>query len=114
MRSGWRHSISEVASLGSVVDKIRSKNAGPFWVTIDIFCGSAERFRYVNGVLETDRVATLFHANPATVRRFEIPDLAVIKFSLPRPVVQGHRRDRDMHGAGWAVLLAELEVVPPS
>jgi len=26
--------------LGDKVKKIRSKNAGPFWITIDIFCGS--------------------------------------------------------------------------
>ena len=103
-----------MAPLESLVDKIRSKNAGPFWVTIDIFCGSTERFRYLNGVLDTGRVASLFQADPDTVRRFEIAELAVIKFSLPRPVVQGHRRDRDMHGAGWAVLLAEFEVLPPS
>jgi hypothetical protein len=32
------------------------------------------------------------------------------EFSFPRPVVQGARTDRDMHGAQWAVLLAELDL----
>jgi len=27
-----------MAKLGAVVEKVRSKNAGPFWLTIDIFC----------------------------------------------------------------------------
>ena len=48
-----------------------------------------------------------------TLRRliqFDIRDLNVIKFSFPRPVVQGARADRDMHGAQWAILLAELEM----
>ena len=27
-------------TLGEKVRKIRSKNAGPFWITIDIFCGN--------------------------------------------------------------------------
>ena len=102
-----------MARLQDLVRKVRSKNAGPFWITLDIFCGSRERFRHVAGGLGTARVAALFHADPGSVRRFEIAELGVIKFSLPRPVIQGHREDRDMHGAGWAVLLAELEIDSP-
>ena len=37
--------------LGSIVEKVRSKNAGPFWLTVDIFCGSPEAYaRVVNGL----------------------------------------------------------------
>ena len=103
-----------MAKLETLVERVRSKNAGPFWVTLDVFCGSQDRFQHVAAVLGTARVAALFRADPTTVRRFEIPDLAVVKFSLPRPVIQGNREDRDMHGASWAVLLAELEIEPPS
>ena len=103
-----------MAKLGTMVEKVRSKNAGPFWVTLDVFCGSHDRFQHIASELGTSRVAALFRADPSAVRRFEIPDLAVVKFSLPRPVIQGHREDRDMHGASWAVLLAELEIEPPA
>jgi len=99
-----------MARLGEVVLKVRTKNAGPFWLTIDIFCGSAAAFAAVSAGLTTARVAALYATPGQLVKRFEIPDLAVIKFSLPRPVVQGSRSDRDMHGAGWAVLLAEVEL----
>ena len=33
--------------LGSIVKNIRSKNAGPFWVTIDIFCLDAESLKVI-------------------------------------------------------------------
>ena len=99
-----------MAELGSLVEKVRSKNAGPFWLTLDIFCGSAPVYRRVSEGLDTARVAALFGVTSADVKRFDIPSLDVVKFSLPRPVVQGTRDDRDMHGAGWAVLLAELEI----
>jgi hypothetical protein len=36
----------------------------------------------------------------------------VVKFSFPRPIVQGTRYDRDMHGASFANLIAELDVTP--
>ena len=99
-----------MARLGDTVFKVRSKNAGPFWVTIDIFCGDAETFERVSKGLTTGVVARLFDQPTQEVKRFEIVDLNVVKFSFPRPVVQGHRCDRDMHGAQWAVLLAEHEL----
>ena len=99
-----------MASLGDRVLKVRSKNAGPFWLTIDIFCGDRPTFDQVRSDLTTDRVAALFRQPENTMKRFDIEDLNVIKFSLPRPTVQGSRFDRDMHGAQWAVLLTEMEL----
>jgi len=97
-----------LSELGKIVEKVRSKNAGPFWLTVDVFCGSAEAFARVSNGVSTDRVARLYGADPADVKRFDIPSLNVVKFSLPRPAVQGTRADRDMHGASYAALLAEL------
>ena len=57
-----------------------------------------------------EAVASLFQQPSQLVKRFDIADLNVVKFSFPRPVVQGSRKDRDMHGAQWAVLLAELDL----
>ena len=99
-----------MAELGSLVEKVRSKNAGPFWLTLDIFCGSGAAYDRVRASLSTERVAALFGVEAATMKRFEIPSLKVVKFSLPRPQVQGSARDRDIHGASWAALLAELEL----
>lgn len=91
-----------------LVREIRSKNAGPFWVTIDVFCHDAEAFKIVRNRLETVEVAWALQADPLRLKRFDIADLHVIKFSLPRPQVQGARLDRDMHGASFAVLVQEV------
>jgi len=93
-----------------LVFKVRSKNAGPFWVTLDIFCGDAKAYQTVSQALATETVAELFRQPAEKLKRFDITDLNVIKFSMPRPVIQGDRKDRDMHGAQWAVLLAESEL----
>ncbi len=99
-----------MAELDQIVDKVRSKNAGPFWITIDLFCGSESAFtRICNGV-SSERVAAVFGTDPAEIKRFEIPALNVVKFSIPRPAIQGSPADRDMHGASWAALLSELEL----
>lgn len=97
-----------MATIGDRVLKVRSKNAGPFWVTIDIFCGSPGAFAEVSEKLETQRVADLTGTPLQLVKRFDIPDLMVVKLSIPRPVVQGSRDDSDMHGAALAVLIDEM------
>jgi hypothetical protein len=99
-----------MAELGALVDKVRSKNAGPFWITVDIFCGSPEVFARVAPALGDAGIAAALDTPLQTLKRFDIPDLSVIKVSFPRPQVQGSPADRDMHGASWAVLLAEMEI----
>ncbi|MEM8787329.1 MAG: DUF4387 family protein [Pseudomonadota bacterium] len=93
--------------LGEIVEKVRSKNAGPFWITVDIFCGASDAFATVRDRLMTARVAALYATPEETLKRFDIPDLAVVKFSFPRPDPD---RPRDMHGASYAAPLAEMEL----
>ena len=88
--------------------RIRSKNAGPFAITVDIFCPDNSTFVRVCNKLEISVVAALYAVPVDTVRRYEVSALNVLKFSFTRPVVQGSRFDRDMHGAQFAVLLEEL------
>lgn len=97
-----------MATLGEQVLKVRSKNAGPFWITIDIFCGTPEAFATVSQSLDTQRVADLTGTPLDLVKRFDIADLRVIKLSIPRPEIQGSRRDSDMHGAALAALIDEM------
>ena len=97
-----------MAKLGDIAEKIRSKNAGPFWLTIDIFAGSTAAFEQIKSGLSTARIAGVFAADEGQIKRFDIPSLNVIKFSLPRPEVQGSLKDRDMHGASWAALVTDI------
>lgn len=95
-------------TVGDVADHVRSKNAGPFQITIDIFCGSPEAYARVGSGLDDGAVADALGIEPARLRRFELPALRVIKLSAPRPAIQGSLADRDMHGATPAVLVAGL------
>ena len=96
--------------VGEVAKKVRSKNAGPFWLTIDVFCDDAGSFRQIAEGLSTERVARALQVDASDIKRFDIEALNVIKISLPRPTIQGNIDDRDMHGAAWASVIAELEI----
>ncbi len=97
--------------LREIAHKIRSKNAGPFSATIDIFCSTQSEFDRVCRCVSDDCIAALYGVDRHSLRRFEIPNLRVLKFSFPRPTVQGSRQDRDMHAAQLAESLLELELV---
>ncbi len=99
-----------MSRLGTHVKTIRSKNAGPFWITIDLFCENDAVYSWCCETLKTSDISLLFQTPETDILRFDIANLHVIKFSFPRPVVQGAVTDRDMHGAAWAVLLQELPV----
>ena len=97
-------------TVADIVTKVRSKNAGPFWLTVDIFCGTPDAFAQISKGLATAQVAAAFDMPAQVLKRFDIADLYVVKLSLPRPAIQGSIADRDMHGASWAALLADIEI----
>lgn len=99
-----------MARLRDKAEKVRSKNAGPFWLTIDIFCGEKTVFQDVCEKLTNIEIANVLDVDETELKRFEISSLNVLKISLPRPQIQGSIRDRDMHGASWAAIIGEIEI----
>ena len=88
-----------MTTLKDVASHVRAKNAGPFWITFDIFFDDAESFGKVvrAGDVNAETIAEAYRVDPSHVKIFELPDLQVIKVSFPRRVVQGAFEDRDMH-----------------
>jgi hypothetical protein len=102
-------------TLGDVADLVRSKNAGPFWMTLDIFFATDADYEVVAapGVLERRNVADLYRVPPDDVRIFHLPSIRAIKISFPRPVTQGSFADRDIHAGQQYIPLSELPLQPP-
>ncbi|GAB2806913.1 DUF4387 domain-containing protein [Actinoallomurus bryophytorum] len=97
-------------TLGELAQEVRSKNAGPFWVTMELFMCSAEDYATVadEDFINEEVIARLYELDPADVQIFRIPVLNVVKISFPRPVAQGSLRDRDVHAGQHHVPLAAL------
>ncbi|WP_077000481.1 DUF4387 domain-containing protein [Variovorax sp. KK3] len=91
---------------------IRSKNAGPFWITVDLFFpddASYERYA-ASQSLAAAAIAAVFGVDPAMVRHFRVDALRVLKISYPRRKPQGGAVERDMHGGQQYVQLLGLEL----
>ncbi len=99
-----------MTKVGNIAENIRSKNAGPFWLTIDIFCSNKRSFKLLSTNLSTHKICNIFKLSTDQIQRYDISELNVIKFSLPRPRIQGSVEDRDMHGATWAELIREMKL----
>jgi hypothetical protein len=87
--------------LTSLADVIRSKNAGPTQLTIDIFFRDAAAYALAAGStsLSCAAVAGLYRLPASQVRRFDLPSIAALKFSMPRHCVAGDPGDGDVYGA---------------
>ena len=100
-------------TLGELALEVRSKNAGPFWMTLEAFMPDDKTYRVADELVTTDLISELYHVAPASVQIFRVPDLHVVKVSFPRPVVQGSLHDRDMHAGQHHVPLASVAVPSP-
>ncbi|WP_255587265.1 DUF4387 domain-containing protein [Hephaestia mangrovi] len=101
-----------MALVKDVCRKVRSKNAGPFWVTIDLFFDGPESFRrYADDpAIGPEAFARLFGADPNLVKRYRVDSLDMVKVSYPRATPQGGVVERDLHCGQQFVRLLDVEL----
>ena len=105
-----------MATLGDLAKLVRSKNAGPFWLTIDVFFATDADYKRASapGALTEHDVAEAYQVPSSDVLLYRLPGIRVIKVSFPRPVIQGSFADRDMHSGQQHVPLANLCIPGPA
>ena len=98
--------------LSDVCHDIRSKNAGPFWITIDMFFHGREMCdRYVAvRQLQPQALAKVFGVEAEHVGCYPVPGLSVLKISYPRKDPQGGMIERDLHGGQQFARLVDIEL----
>ena len=96
--------VAATPTVGSTARYLRSKNAGPFWITIDAFCLSVEDTRAIAAALGEG------YGVSADVLIYCLEDIIVAKVSLPRVPVEGSPDERDMHGGQAYVSLLGIEL----
>lgn len=102
----------QARTLGEIAAIVRSKNAGPFWITLDVFFRNDADFARVRDadVLTAEKIGELYDVAPAMVKCFQLPGIKAMKFSMPRPVVAGSFEDGDLHAGQHHVPLALLPI----
>jgi Domain of unknown function (DUF4387) len=98
--------------LKDIAKACKSKNAGPFHITLDIMFDDRSLFDKVraSGVITAERIASLYQVELAQVRLTEYPPALAWKATLPRRIASGAIGDTDIYGAQQHAPLLDIEV----
>lgn len=105
--------MAGAARLYDLAKVLRSKNAGPFELTLDIIFDDEEKYRAVkrSGVIDRELVCRLYGVRPADVLHLVCFDAArAIKITIARPVDSGGIGDTDVYGAQQHAPLIDLMI----
>ena len=92
---------------------VRSKNAGPFMITIDILFETEECFRNVldSKLISINLISKLYDIPKEKIQYFACPAARAIKFSYPRKVFAGDFEDSDIFGCQYHAPLVNIDIV---
>ena len=99
--------------LRDLVTIVRSKNAGPFRLTLDMLFKDEATYRRVksSGVITRERIAELYGVEADQVTTFvEFDPGRAIKATLIRPVSSGSVGDGDVYGAQQHAPLLDIRI----
>ncbi|HPJ03521.1 MAG TPA: DUF4387 domain-containing protein [Candidatus Limiplasma sp.] len=102
-----------MAKFGEMAKVLRSKNSGPFEITLDILFDDSALYKRAidSGVLTRETVAALYHIPAEYVTVLVAFGAALgIKITYLRDVSSGSFGDRDVYGAQQHVPLMDLEI----
>lgn len=91
---------------------IRSKNAGPGLLTIDLFFNSEADYADAIAAegLRAEAVAASYGVSANRVRRIPYPIANAIKITMDRLVTAGSPGDNDVYGAQQHALLLDVDI----
>jgi len=89
---------------------LRSKNAGPLYITFDIIFENKNDMQKVYKALTPDQIAKAYEIDPTTVTIIPYEIVDSIKITFPRKIVSGCIQEDDVYGCQQHMPLANLEV----
>lgn len=98
--------------LKDIAKACKSKNAGPFHVTLDIMFDDATLFERVRGTgtIRAELIASLYGVPLDQVQFTEYPPALAWKATIPRRIASGAIGDTDIYGAQQHAPLLDIDV----
>ena len=101
-----------MARIRDIAKACKSKNAGPYEITLDIMFGDQETFDRVrrSGVITPSLFARLYGVQEGSVQLTEYPPAFAFKATFERRIASGAIGDTDVYGAQQHAPLLDIEV----
>ncbi|MBE6650642.1 MAG: DUF4387 domain-containing protein [Ruminococcaceae bacterium] len=89
---------------------LRSKNAGPLFITFDLIFNTKEDMEYVESRLKKEDVAKAYEIDEDKIDIISYGVVNSIKITFPRKNISGSLADGDIYGCQQHMPLANIEV----
>ena len=89
---------------------LRSKNAGPLFITFDLIFNTNEDMQYVYKNLKKESIANAYDVSPEKIDIIAYDVVNSIKITFPRKVISGSIYDNDIYGCQQHMPLANIKV----
>ena len=87
---------------------LRSKNAGPLFITFDLIFNTKEDMEYIEKRLKKEDVAKAYGVNTEKIDIIPYGVVNSIKITFPRQNISGSLADNDIYGCQMHVPLANI------
>ena len=87
---------------------LRSKNAGPLFITFDLIFHTREDMEYVAERLTKEEIAKLYDTDAKKIDIITYAVVNSIKITFPRKNISGSLQDNDIYGCQQHVPLANI------
>ncbi len=89
---------------------LRSKNAGPLYITFDLIFKSTEDMKYAMERLKKEDIAKAYGTDVSKIDIIPFEIVNSLKVTFPRKHVSGSIYDDDVYGCQQHVPLANIEI----
>ena len=89
---------------------LRSKNAGPLFITFDLIFNTPEDMQYVQQRLTKAQIAQAYDVAQEKIDIIAYAVVNSIKITFPRKTISGSLNDTDIYGCQQHVPLANIEI----
>lgn len=87
---------------------LRSKNAGPLFITFDLIFNNNEDMNYIYKTLKKEDVAKVYGVSPEKIEIIAYDVVNSIKITFPRKNISGSLVDNDIYGCQQHMPLAKI------
>ena len=89
---------------------LRSKNAGPLFITFDLIFHTREDMEYVSSALDLDDIAKAYETDKSKISIIRYDVVNSIKITFPRKCISGSIKDFDIYGCQQHMPLAKIQL----
>ena len=89
---------------------LRSKNAGPLFITFDLIFNTKEDMEYVESKLKKSDISKAYDVSEEKIDVISYGVVNSIKITFPRKNISGSLADNDIYGCQQHMPLANIEI----